>query len=714
MASKVIEYDILGIISHMPIACASWHSFSDFVYLSGNMCVILETTHNAVDVYTFTKKFKELFDNFLTDAANIVVANKIYTQQFKTRTLTMQYDSNSDLYLLYITENIKKELDILDLLPIYVWKRDNNLQLTYCNKKYAEALDMNVENVIKTNAKMHLTSNTGGHSLEQLAIATGKMQTARQHVVIGGVRKLLEFKELPFNSKIGQFGYAIDVTKEEEISSNFAIYKKQTEETFDSISVAIAIFDIKTRLIFVNHAMKNMFGLDDSFVSSMPTCVEVLDWMINENKIMEVPDYNAMKQKLLDYFVNLVDAQHKIIHTPNGKSINVIIWPNFSGGLIFVFEDISDKIDVERRYNSLISAQKETLEHLKDGVVIFNQDNKIRLINNAVSEIFQFNDCEKFIGNHISDFITQCAQQTDNSNATLIVSRLINASLQRTENSGAFHLKNGKIVNYNYFPLPDGTNFVHFIDCTNSVKLNDLQNRNEQMIHDIEQMKNNFIDNITLELTAPINAIKIFIKILQMQYVGALSVKQIDYLRLITEALQKLSSIIDLMLLLGKISDRNFYTKYTLHNIVNIINECISNKMELIHDKNLNIIFETQKEISAYFDFDLIKFVIELLVNRAIFESKNGKNIRINVDFSQHEQNYVEIKFAWAGIGFTEQDIREIKAICASGNTTNLRYLENLYMMFITKVIIMHNGSVSVAPLDDYETEIKIMLPISI
>ncbi len=707
MANKYDD-SVLHVVLNMPVACAVWYDFSEFVSVSNSMRKILNMTENLADVYSFSKVFKSVFGDFLDDASNIVKMRGTYSATHYLYTLTMKYDAKNNLYTLYITDLEKKETDMLDNLPVYVWKRDNNLKLVYCNKKYAAALELNPEQAVEKNACFPVTTATNGLSLAQLALATGKTQTKRQHVVINGTRHTLEFREFPFNSRFLQFGYATDVTKEEEIKSDFDTYKQQTEETFNHISVAIAIFDANTNLVFANQAMKNMFDVDESFIMSNPTCARVIDWLIHENKIMDVNDHDELKNRVLDYFVNVIEPQHHIIHTPSCRSINMVVCPNLSGGLIFVMEDISDKMDIERKYNAIIAAQKETLENLPEGIMIFSQDNRIRIINKKVGQMLNLDSCEQFIGTHINEFFTKCSDVFDGEyTADILISKLITASLQRASQDSILHMKDGKHINISYTPLPDGSNLVTIVDISLETAYNTTKEQNEALKQKIIQMKYGFIQNVTCELTTPINAIMNFVEVLQEQYFGILNDKQLIYCKHATKAAEKLLSLIDTMLWLGKFSQNDVQLKYERINTKDIINTCLLDFHNLISEKNAEISIDINSNSEQmYCDAELFLLVLKTVVKKAIMEIKQNQKISIHIYKNEGESDYIDMKIKWVGRGIKNQQINILRSVFTEDNMLYINTLEDMDMMLICRAMLLVRGMVLAGMCDDFATEI--------
>jgi PAS domain-containing protein len=83
---------------------------------------------------------------------------------------------------------------MLDAIPVPVWRRDADLVLVSCNRAYAEAIETTPEFAVN----------------EGRELADGIRAGERRHVVIGGSRRLIEFGEVDHAE--GKIGFALDRT----------------------------------------------------------------------------------------------------------------------------------------------------------------------------------------------------------------------------------------------------------------------------------------------------------------------------------------------------------------------------------------------------------------------------------------------------------------------------------------------------------------------
>ena len=82
-------------------------------------------------------------------------------------------------------------------------------------------------------------------------------------------------------------------------------------------------------------------------------------------------------------------ASEHIWHLPDGRTLRVVTTPNPEGGVTYLFDDVTERLDLERRYDALIRVQGETLDNLAEGVAVFGSDGRLRLFNPAFARMWK-------------------------------------------------------------------------------------------------------------------------------------------------------------------------------------------------------------------------------------------------------------------------------------------------------------------------------------
>src|SRR6202012_4205874 len=102
-----------------------------------------------------------------------------------------------------------------------------------------------------------------------------------------------------------------------------------------------------------------------------------------------VTDFRVFRRDLQAQFTSLLAPQEELLHLPDGHTLRLVVSPHPHGGLIYAYEDVSDRLALERSYNTLIAVQRETLDHLYEGIAVYGSDGRLKLSNPAYAAIWK-------------------------------------------------------------------------------------------------------------------------------------------------------------------------------------------------------------------------------------------------------------------------------------------------------------------------------------
>ena len=96
-----------------------------------------------------------------------------------------------------------------------------------------------------------------------------------------------------------------------------------------------------------------------------------------------------------------IEAKQHEWHLPDGRTLRVVTTPNPEGGVIYLFDDVTERLDLERRFDALIRVQGETLDNLAEAVAVFGSDGRLRLLNPAFARMWKLDPARWPNGPHI-------------------------------------------------------------------------------------------------------------------------------------------------------------------------------------------------------------------------------------------------------------------------------------------------------------------------
>ncbi len=292
-----------------------------------------------------------------------------------------------------LSDTEKKHLlqqDILDNLPFAVWLRDENLDISYCNKKFVEFIpDKNRNNIIEEH--LEITGTSGESVSKNLAAGVHKSKRGSKTkvgVVIKGSRVAMEAYETPFYpeqnlEKTYSAGCLININELDELKRNLKQHQEAQLEILQALGTAFAVFNQDMSLQFNNQAFTTLWKLDSAWLNAPQTYLSFLDYIRENRMLPEVPDYKAYKKDEQKKFLQIIEPVSDLMHLPNGKTFRRMQAPYPMGGVVFAFEDITDRIATTSAYNALMSVQNEILTGIFDGVLIFGANSRLSFYNDA-------------------------------------------------------------------------------------------------------------------------------------------------------------------------------------------------------------------------------------------------------------------------------------------------------------------------------------------
>ncbi len=477
----------------------------------------------------------------------------------------------------------------VDALPIPVWLRDRDLGLSWCNRTYARAVDAEPAAVLSR--QKELTPGRTGRALAERARSGGFAQSERVPTVIGTERRMLEVTEAPLTFAVPAtppvsaagtddagrrvVGYALDLTPLEELRGELNRHLAAHAEVLERLGTAIAIFGSDTRLKFFNHAYTRLWDLDEAWLRSEPTNAELLEELRARRRLPEYADYQTFKQERLTRYTHLVEPMEELLHLPDGTTLRHLAAPHPLGGLITILEDVTNTLALESSYNTLMAVQQETLDNLAEGIAVFGGDGRLKLSNPAFARVWDLQDDDLQGEPHIADVIErmrpllESAGQdagpadpggaghggmghdgaghggTGSGNWDALKDELIGATLERTVRSGRVERSDGSVVEFSTLPLPDGAVLNSYLDVTDGARLEHALRASNAALEAADQLKSEFIANVSHHLRTPLNGIIGFAEVLSNQYFGELNARQMEYVKGMLNAGERLLELID-------------------------------------------------------------------------------------------------------------------------------------------------------------------------
>jgi signal transduction histidine kinase len=206
---------------------------------------------------------------------------------------------------------------------------------------------------------------------------------------------------------------------------------------------------------------------------------------------------------------------------------------------------VSERLNLESNYNTLVKVQSATLDTLNEGVAVFGPDGKLKLHNAAFARIWDLKSEELQGEPHARIFAGLSAARFGDS---AIWDRLIQAIVSDggvTRSLGEVERSDRTILSLHLSPLPDGATLVTFANVTDRFRIETaLRDRNDAL-EAADRLKSDFIKHVSYELRTPLSTIMGFAEHLASGVPGGLNARQQEYMEAIVSGSTTLKELVN-------------------------------------------------------------------------------------------------------------------------------------------------------------------------
>ncbi|WP_412774131.1 ATP-binding protein [Nitrobacter sp.] len=422
--------------------------------------------------------------------------------------------------------------------PWPLWARGEDGKLNFANAAYARATEAaDAADAIERNLEL-LDSDDRiamARALNEHATFTGRLP-----IVIGGERRMYDVHAL--RAAGGSAGIALDAGEAVTLREMLARMADAHRRTLDQLSSGVAVFDGRRRLAFYNDSYRRLWDLDRAFLDGNPDDSSVLDRLRAARKLPEQPDFRAWKARLHEaYRAN--EAAKDVWYLPDGRALSIVTTPNPEGGVTYLFDDVTESLDLARRYDRLITVQRETLDSLTEAVAVFGSNGRAQLFNPAFARMWKLSPEALSQQPHIDTVEAWCKPLFDDDGAWQTIRNAVTGIDNRVAVPLKLERRDGSVLDCMTMPLPDGATMLTFHDITDSENVERALRERNDALETADQMKVDFVHHVSYELRSPLTTIIGFAHLMNDPGTGPLTDKQAEYVNYITSSTDALLAL---------------------------------------------------------------------------------------------------------------------------------------------------------------------------
>lgn len=617
---------------------------------------------------------------------------------------------------------MKRFQDSLSSLPFPCWMRDKNQKIIWINDAYVAATGESFETIITDQKDISATIRKNpkapqqktGAELAKDAITKGEEQQTETHLIIDGKRLFVRLREVPVPEADITLGIAQDISRYESLREELKRYQSSNKELLEQLRSAIAIFGADHKLEFYNSSYAQLWGLEDGWLNKKPKLGDIMEKLRENRRLPEQADFRRFKQSWLDMFTSLINAHEDMLYLPDGSALRMLIVPHSMGGLMMTFEDVTSRLELESSYNTLIAVQKETLDNLAEAVAVYGGDGRLKLWNPAFGRLWKLHP-EDLEGNpHINTLTEKVASFFTKEEWPKRKEQLIALGLDRMMHEGRLKRDDNTLVDFTTVPLPDGGVLITYTDVTDSVRVENALREKNAALEAAEQLKLDFLANVSYQLRTPLNAIMGFNEILDQEFFGKLNDRQKQYTHDIQEASDRLLGLINDILDLStleagymNLQREDVKVFDMMASIKDLVSDWARKKKIEVHlscAKNIGKIVADEKRLK--------QAIINVIRNAINFTPQDGK-ITLS---AKRQKDGLSIEIQDTGIGIPEEDRARIfepfeRAQVGPNEKRLARSGAGLGLSLVKNIIALHGGTVILESEPEKGTTVKIFIP---
>ncbi|MEC7088105.1 MAG: PAS-domain containing protein [Pseudomonadota bacterium] len=519
------------------------------------------------------------------------------------------------------------------------------------------------------------------------------------------IKKILNGKQYTFILKSENKDDSIIITAEDKTKEDTQnqLLDKQNEtnlQLMNRLNSPVAIFGQDQSLVFFNSAFESFSMLTYEYLNNKPTESEILDSMRQKEILPYQANFQEWKKKQLNIYETLNDRE-QWWYLQDGRTLRILSQPNPMGGVTHIFENHTERLALENEAKLLSEIQKQTIDSLSEGIVLFGIDGKIKLHNPKFSELWQIEN--SLVGMHVKSFIKNIEKSEILDE---IYINIVSSGVDRREHSNILNCENNKIIYYQSSILPDRSILYTFTDITDSKKIEEALIEKNSALAQADNIKTSFMNNISHELRAPLQNIIGFSELIEETHNSSGIGRQIsDYIKDIKKSGNELHHQINQILEITALESGNIESEYQKINGNDIV-EIFQDELNKLDFFNINYdVAGNAIDDSKFMNIDVTHISrlftgVVRLVDRHM-SSDDIKKCKIKIDIkSDHKSSKFILKFD----GISQNLFKDI-------NNLNKEFtyvpgtIENI---IIDKYVMFFSGKINIEPKGN---EITIKIP---
>lgn len=482
-----------------------------------------------------------------------------------------------------------------------------------------------------------------------------------------------------------------------------------------ALTTPIAIFNARRELIQFNEAYAKLWNLSRKFLAPGLDERAILDKLRTEGMLPNQVDYQTWRSQHLQSYTRKTPHENEPWHLPDGRTVKVISAPaGPQGGVIYVFEDITERLILESTNKAFSNVQRETINALSEAVAVFGTNGRLTLSNPRLSALWKLPTNELGLNPHIDQIAEASGRAIPEDGASIwrdLKRGIIDLNPTRSDQTGRLNRSDGRLLDYAITRLPDGQTMMTFLDVTESASYSRvLKERNDALVA-ADLLKDAFVENVSYELRSPLTNIIGFADLLAGSDGGTLNDRQRAYIDYIRASSVTLGVLIDNILDLASVDAGIAELRPELLDIPILVDKARAGLSatfpEISGEKPINLVVDIEDGMPPFIadGTRIVQVLYNLLSNAARFSPPGGE-IRLTVS---HRADRMLFIIEDEGPGITDEMRAAIQT--RIDTPTGRQRGAGLGLAIVKTFVNLHGGTISAEKREPRGSRIIVNLP---
>lgn len=521
---------------------------------------------------------------------------------------------------------------LIEAAPVPMWHRSSDMRLTLVNSAYVAAVDAKDGAQVIADG-VELVETIDGFSPVDAAMRAKEKGEPSERVVattIGGERRMTQVVDVPLG-KSGIAGYAIDIQELDDARREQRRFGESQRDMLDKISAGVAQFDPDKSLKFCNLPFQRIFSMRQQWIAERPEFPRVLDRMREMNRIPEVRDFPEWREERTGWF-QATKAREENWLLADGTHLRVLANPTPDGGLLVIFEDRTEQVQLASARDTLLRVRTATFDNLFESLAVFAADGKLNIWNHQFAKNWGLDEEE--LGKHprVDALMQKMARQLKQQARISEVREMVrSATAERQQRGGRLNFADGRRFEFAAIPLPDGNALFTMLDISDSYRIEQaLRERNEALV-EADSIKGSFLSNMSYEFRTPLTSIGGFAELLDQGIAGPLTDQGHEYVRAILQSVKRLGTQIENVLDLSQSEAGALPIAKEKVNLNKLIDDIAGHFAEDAKAKDIEVELQLDEKLgSAMADKKRLTQAISQVVDNAINYTEKGGRVFVH------------------------------------------------------------------------------------